>query len=195
MVSRVHCQGRPGVSKCCVPLVGVEDGAEERPAPDQEAEIGCDPGERDQGHSSAWPAARTKQDAEREYESEQNARCSDRVRPLRVEVGLVDDAGPENRPAQEARRHAEQRDRATARLCGHHGQDRDCRQGQRPVEEDDDTTGASRSAVLTYVVQLVHRRPGVRGEDLGSDQEEQAPEHGDFAETRVRGVASAGHGR
>ena len=208
VVSWMHGQGRPGVSECGIPLVGVVDGAEEGPPSDQEAEVGSDPRQPDQGehddrrdtnsvpaHPSAGPDAFPQQDGEREREGEENSACRDRVRPLHVEVGLVDDARPDDGPALKTRGQAQQRDGAAPCLCGDDRQDRNRRQGQRPVEKDDDSPRSARPAVLAHVVELVDGRSGIGREDLGRDEQEETPEHGDLPKTRLRSMASAGHGR
>ena len=207
-MSCVHRVVEARVPEGRVPLVRVEDRTEDRPTPDQEAKIGgepweCGEDEHDRGDDAytvaaqacarAEPAAAGHDDGQRERQHD--ARRGNGVDPLRVEVGLIDHARPEDSRAQDDRDDREPVDGPATclRRDDRHERDRGKRDGE--VEEDRGSTAARYPADPAHVVELVDVQARVRREDLRRDQGEDRPERPDLTQTRTSAVAEGRHGR
>jgi hypothetical protein len=208
MIARMDGTMRARVAERRIPLVGVVDGAEERPMPDQEAQIGCEPREREQGEHRAdaeaeaiatRPRARAEpaaqEDDDGQGQSEQHADGRDRIRPLGIEVCLVDHPRPEDRAAEKRRHDRQARDPAAACDRRDDREHRDGGERDRPVQEDDDTARAGDPAVVAHVVQLTSRKARIGSEDLRGDDEIDAPQDRDLAQAGADAVATQGHAR
>ena len=165
-----------------------EDRAEHRHAVEEEPELGGDVGgtrkdderaEREAGAVTGAagrrrPVGRTREEAQHEHQDDACSR--EGVRPLHVQVGLVDDAGPGNGGAEQERQERDRPGPAAVQPLDDEPEDRDRRQRGREAEKDDDAACGAVEAGQADVVGVPRRHAPVGGEDRGPVGRNQQPD-------------------
>ena len=138
---------------------------------------------------------------DREEEGDPDADGRQPVRLLGVEVGLVDDARPCDRRAEQGRGEG-RGDRRPARAGGRrrrqepvsrHGDERDRSERDRPAEEHEDARGAGSKAGACDVVEDVRGQPGIRDPHHHRDDAERRPHRERLDEARPARVRVGVH--